>query len=131
MASVNLTVSKVSGPVGFRGSPSFLHETVTRHTTRTNSAIGFLTIVPLSRLEDFLADVHSAVDAIGRLNPIHFANSDFPQLSFSTIAELDVGVRDLAIEEAVNRDGQVHGGGRPDGGKSGRADDFGGALALL
>ncbi len=193
-------------------------------------------------LEDFLADVHSAVDAIGRLNPIHFANSDFPQLSFSAIAELDVGVRDLAIEEAAeylarigvpreklcvtgipidplfaaplnrfearkrlgldadaavilisaggygvgpveqlvrdlltlqrpwqivaiagksektrkrleelareagklprgspkalprwlhNRDGQVHGGGRPDGGKSGRADDFGGALALF
>src|SRR5229473_5932955 len=52
-------------------------------------------------LEDFFADVHSAVDAIGPLNPIYFANSDFPQLSFSTIAELDVGVRDLAIEEAA------------------------------
>jgi len=52
-------------------------------------------------LEDFFADVHSAVDAIGPLNPIYFDNSDFPQLSFSTIAELDVGVRDLAIEEAA------------------------------
>src|SRR5260370_6765800 len=54
-----------------------------------------------NRLEDFLADVHSAVDAIGRLNPIRFAHSDFQQLSVSTIAELDVGVRDVAIEEAA------------------------------
>jgi hypothetical protein len=39
--------------------------------------------------EDFLADVHGAVNAIGRFHPIHFANSDVPWLSCSAIAELD------------------------------------------
>jgi hypothetical protein len=40
-------------------------------------------------LEGFLADVHGAVDTITGLDPIHFASSDLPCQSFSTIAELD------------------------------------------
>src|SRR2546425_3751631 len=122
----------ISGDRWHREQPAGpAHKLLLRVVLRLRFRVRTIKEKSYDRLEDFLADVHSAVDAIGRLNPIHFANSDFPQLSFSTIAELDVGVRDLAIEEAVNRDGQVHGGGRPDGGKSGRADDFGGALALL
>src|SRR5208283_4779524 len=41
-------------------------------------------------LEYFLPDVHGAVNAIGRLDPIHFTDSDLPWHSFSAIAELDV-----------------------------------------
>jgi hypothetical protein len=40
-------------------------------------------------LKRFLADVHRAVDAIARLNPIHFSNRHLPLESFSAIAELD------------------------------------------
>jgi len=40
--------------------------------------------------EDFLADIHGAVNAIGRFHPIHSANSNFPRLSLSAVAELDV-----------------------------------------
>ena len=41
-------------------------------------------------LEYLFADVHRAVDAIAGLRPIHFANCDFPRLSFTAIAELDI-----------------------------------------
>jgi len=41
-------------------------------------------------LKELFADVHGAVDAIGGLDPIHFANRNLPGLSFSAIAELDV-----------------------------------------
>jgi hypothetical protein len=40
--------------------------------------------------EDLVADIHSAVKAIGRFYPIHFADSNLPRLSFSAVAELDV-----------------------------------------
>lgn len=39
--------------------------------------------------EGLLADVHGAVDAIGRLDPIHFADRNVPGLRFPAIAELD------------------------------------------
>jgi hypothetical protein len=37
----------------------------------------------------FLPDVYCTVNAIARLRPIYFANSDFPHLRYSSIAELN------------------------------------------
>ena len=37
----------------------------------------------------FLPDVYRTVNAIARLRPIYFANSDFPHLRYSSIAELN------------------------------------------
>src|SRR2546425_332283 len=94
----------ISGDRWHREQPAGpAHKLLLRVVLRLQFRVRTIKEKSYDRLEDFLADVHSAVDAIGRLNPIHFANSDFPQLSFSTIAELDVGVRDLAIEEAAEQ----------------------------
>jgi len=41
-------------------------------------------------LEEFLADIHGAMDPVARLTPIHLAHTDFKRLSFSAVAELDV-----------------------------------------
>jgi hypothetical protein len=41
-------------------------------------------------LKHFLSDVHRAVDAIGWLDPIHFAHSDLPRHGFSSVTKLDV-----------------------------------------
>ena len=38
----------------------------------------------------FLPDVHCAVNAIARFRPVYFASSDFPRLSLSSMAELNV-----------------------------------------
>jgi hypothetical protein len=37
----------------------------------------------------FLPDVYRTVNSIARFRPIYFANTDFPRLSFSSIAELN------------------------------------------
>lgn len=39
--------------------------------------------------EWFLANVYGAVDAIGRLGPIHFPDADLPGLRFCSISEFD------------------------------------------
>jgi hypothetical protein len=40
--------------------------------------------------EYFFADVDGAVDAVGRLGPIHFAYGDGPRQSVAAVAKLDV-----------------------------------------
>ena len=40
-------------------------------------------------LEEVLADVHGAVDAVAGLRPVHFANGDLPRQSCSAVTELD------------------------------------------
>ena len=37
----------------------------------------------------FFPDVYRTVNAIARFRPIYFANTDFPRMSFSSIAELN------------------------------------------
>ncbi len=41
-------------------------------------------------LEEYIADVHGAVDTIAGLRSVQFANRDLPRQSFSRVMELDV-----------------------------------------
>lgn len=41
-------------------------------------------------LKNLFTNVHSAMNAVARLYPIHFPNGNLPLLSFSAIAKLDI-----------------------------------------
>ncbi len=55
-----------------------------RHSVRAIQEKGY------NLLEYFFPDVHRAVDAIARLDPIHFADGDLPRHGFPAVAKLDL-----------------------------------------
>ena len=85
--------SILAGILSQRGGQVFvdlLHRSLLRAVLRLRDGIRVIQKKSCYLFKNLFPDIYRAVDAIARLQPIHFADSHLPWQSFAPVAKLDV-----------------------------------------